>query len=50
MYLPITSDGEIDWDFMHNLITAESRLAIHGVVEWKDKVINKTNEIEKGDK
>lgn len=36
--LPITSDGEIDWDFMHNLISAESRLAIRGVVEWKDRL------------
>ncbi|MBP5369284.1 MAG: restriction endonuclease subunit S [Bacteroidales bacterium] len=38
IYLPITSDGEIDWDFMHNLISAESRLAIRGVVEWKDRL------------
>ncbi len=36
--LPINSDGEIDWDFMHNLISAESRLAIRGVVEWKDRL------------
>lgn len=35
--LPI-HNGAIDWDFMQNLITAESRLAIRGVVEWKDKV------------
>lgn len=37
--LPITTDGEVDWDFMQNLITAESRLAIRGVVEWKTKTI-----------
>lgn len=40
--LPVTSDGTIDWAFMQNLISAESRLAIRGVVEWKDKVINNT--------
>ena len=37
---PITADGAIDWDFMQNLITAESRLAIRGVVEWKDKILD----------
>lgn len=31
--LPINTDGKIDWDFMENLISAESRLAIRGVVE-----------------
>lgn len=36
--LPIAADGEIDWDFMQNLISAESRLAIRGVVEWKDRL------------
>lgn len=35
--LPITSDGEINWNFMQNLISAESRLAIRAVVEWKDQ-------------
>lgn len=35
--LPITPDGEIDWDFMQNLISAESRLAIRGVVKWMNK-------------
>ncbi len=38
MCLPVTADGAIDWNFMQNLIIAESRLAIRGVVEWKDKV------------
>ena len=33
--LPVTSNGEIDWNFMQNLISAESRLALRGVVEWK---------------
>ena len=36
--LPVTPDDEIDWDFMHNLITAESRLAIRSVVEWKNEI------------
>ena len=31
--LPINTDGKIDWDFMENLISAESRLAIHGIAE-----------------
>nr|MCR5454547.1 restriction endonuclease subunit S [Bacteroidales bacterium] len=38
--LPVTSDGAIDWDFMQNLITAESRLAVRGVVKWKDSIGN----------
>lgn len=37
--LPITTDGEIDWNFMQNLISAESRLAIRDVVEWKTKTL-----------
>lgn len=36
--LPITASGEIDWDFMQNLISAECRIAIRGVIERKDKV------------
>lgn len=36
--LPVTAEGKIDWDFMQNLITAESRLAIRGVVEWKASI------------
>ena len=46
--LPITATSEIDWDFMQTLITAESRLAIRGVVAWKDKVIEKTREVVRG--
>ena len=38
IFLPVTPDGEIDWDFMQNLISAESRLAIRGVVEWKKSI------------
>lgn len=37
-FLPVTAEGKIDWDFMQNLITAESRLAIRGVVEWKASI------------
>ncbi len=36
--LPVTAEGKIDWDFMQNLITAESRIAIRGVVEWKASI------------
>ena len=43
--LPVTSSGAIDWDFMESLMTAEARLAIRGVVEWRDRVISKTREI-----
>lgn len=35
--LPITASGEIDWEFMQNLITAENRLAIRGVIETIEK-------------
>ena len=45
MILPVTSLGAINWDFMETLITAEARLAIRGVIEWKDKVIAKTKEL-----
>ena len=34
--LPVTSSGEIDWDFMQNIISAEGRLALRGVIEWKN--------------
>lgn len=45
IHLPLTPTGTIDWQFMEMLITAESRLAIRGVVEWRDKVIAKTREV-----
>ena len=37
IHLPITASGKIDWNFMQNLINAESRLAIRGVVKWMNK-------------
>ena len=43
--LPATSSGAIDFEFMDNLISAESRLAIRGVVAWRDKVIAKTKDV-----
>ncbi|MBR2261863.1 MAG: restriction endonuclease subunit S [Paludibacteraceae bacterium] len=47
LFLPITANGEIDWDFMQNLISAESRLAIRGVVKcMKDSSFVKNYEIE----
>lgn len=45
MILPVTPSGVIDWEFMESLITAEARLAIRSVIEWKDKMITKTREI-----
>ncbi len=38
--IPITTNGTIDWTFMQNLISAESRLAVRGVVKWKDSIGN----------
>ena len=43
-YLPVTSSGSIDWAFMESLINAEARLAIRGVIEWRDEVIAKMRE------
>lgn len=40
--LPISSDGAIDIDFMETFICGTMKLAIRGVVEWKDKEIAAT--------
>lgn len=40
--LPIVAEKEIDYEFMNNFIKAQEKLAIKDVVDWKDKVINKT--------
>ena len=42
MLLPITSAGDIDFDFMENYITAIEKQSIRGVIEYKDKVIQTT--------
>jgi hypothetical protein len=45
IYLPITPNGNIDFDFMEKYIRAIEKKAIKGVVDWKDKVIAKTKEV-----
>ena len=46
--LPVTSSNDVDWDFMESLIVAEARLAVRGVIEWKDKLIAKAKEFVAG--
>lgn len=43
--LPVTSVGDIDFDFMENYITAIEKQSIRGVIEYKDKVIQTTKNI-----
>ncbi len=43
--LPITPTGEIDYTFMENFISAQKKLAIRKVVEWKDKQIAATKQL-----
>ena len=40
--LPVTSSGDIDFDFIENYITAIEKQSICGVIEYKDKVIQTT--------
>lgn len=43
--LPITSAGDIDFDFMENYITAIEKQSIRGVIEYKDKMIQTTKDV-----
>lgn len=43
--LPISSDGAIDIDFMETFICGTMKLAIRGIVEWKDKEIAATRKV-----
>ena len=43
--LPVTSAGDIDFDFMENYITAIEKQSIRGVIEYKDKVIQTTKDV-----
>ena len=45
--LPVNEKDEIDYDYMEKYITAQQKLAINNVIDWKDKVINKTREVVK---
>lgn len=38
--LPINSSNEIDYDFMRHFISAQEKLAIKGVVKYKDEMLN----------
>ena len=38
--LPITEDGNIDFEFMENFIQAQKKLFIKDVVDWKDRQIS----------
>ena len=43
--LPAISDGAPDFAFMESFITAQQKLAIRDVVQWKDKVISETRKV-----
>ena len=45
MLLPVTSDGQIDFDYMQNYIRATEKQTIKGVVEYKDRVIKETKKV-----
>ena len=42
--LPIDTDGNPSWDYMERYIRATEKLAIAGVVKWKDKAIEITKD------
>lgn len=46
--LPVTSDGQIDFNYMQNYIRAMEKQTIEGVVEYKDKVIEETKKVVNG--
>ena len=46
--LPVTSDGDIDFDYMQTYIRALEKQTIKGVVECKDKVIQETKKVVNG--
>lgn len=43
--LPVTSTGDIDFDYMQNYIRATEKQTIKGVVEYKDRVIEETKKV-----
>ncbi len=38
--IPLTADGNIDYSFMQHFISAQEKLAIKGVVKYKDEQLN----------
>lgn len=45
IFLPIKRNGTPDFAFMESFITAQQKLAIRDVVQWKDKVISETRKV-----
>ncbi|MBQ2395978.1 MAG: restriction endonuclease subunit S [Bacteroidales bacterium] len=43
--LPITENGDIDFDFMEKYIRAIEKKVTKSVIDWKDKVISTTKEV-----
>jgi pseudouridine-5'-phosphate glycosidase len=43
--LPITEQGDIDFEFMEKYIRAIEKKVIKSVIDWKDKVISTTKEV-----
>lgn len=43
--LPVTSTGDIDFDYIQNYIRATEKQTIKGVVEYKDRVVEGTKKI-----
>ena len=48
MLLPVTSDDQIDFDYMQNYIRATEKQTIKGVVKYKDRVIEETKKVVNG--
>ena len=42
--IPITESGEYDYKYMESYITIQEKRAIKNVIEWKDRIINKTKQ------
>ncbi|MFW5614636.1 MAG: restriction endonuclease subunit S [Campylobacter hyointestinalis] len=40
--LPVTTNGEIDFEFMESFISGVQKISIKGVIELKDKIIEQT--------
>ncbi|MGN1093771.1 MAG: restriction endonuclease subunit S [Candidatus Neoclostridium sp.] len=43
--LPVSSQGDIDFNFIENFVQAQKKLSIKDVVDWKNMIITKTQEI-----
>lgn len=50
IHLPVTSNGEPDYDYMTTFIRIQQKLAIKNVVEWKDKELAAYREVVGGGK